>query len=71
MLFSAVQVGSSNLSWTIPDSVIGTMKEIEAEEARELPAESVIETLKFGDKVILQVVGAVLTVHLSANPNGM
>jgi hypothetical protein len=47
------------------------MKEIEAEEERELPAESVIETLKFGDKVILQVVGPVLTVHLSANPNGM
>ena len=31
----------------------------------------VARQLKFGDKVILQVVGAVLTVHLSANPNGM
>ena len=71
ILFSANHDTSSNLSCTTPASIIGTMKEIEDVDESGLPAESVIATLKFGVKEILQVVGEVLTVHLSAKPNGM
>ena len=62
---------SSNLSCTRPDSIMGSINAIEAEDESGLPAESAIVTLKFGDKEMLHVEGVVLTVHLSAKPRGI